>query len=151
MSKTIFPKKSATVTAKTTEERKQSEFFINLGFRKTYGEGEDAVERFVNIPLFITADNIQQGIERVSKNCSKNSPEEWLEFIQDQILLGEDIVALFSEVPEGQSIVNKEIPEDHELGYLANLEVQFVHKDMHKADIVSTLKDANARRASFGK
>lgn len=137
------------VVAKSTEERKPSEFFINLGFKKVYGEGEDAVERFVQIPLFITADNIQQGIERTRKNCSANSPEEWLEFIQDQITLGEDLVALFSEIGEGQSIVNKDIPEDHELSYFANLQVQFVHKDMHKAPVVSKPTDVKARRASF--
>lgn len=140
---------TASVTKVENSEKKISEFYINLGFRKVYGEGDDAVERFVNIPLFITADNIDQGIERVRKNCSKNSPEEWLEFIEDQIMLGEDIKTLFAEIPEGNNAVNKDIPEDHDLAYLADLEVQFVHKDMHKEDVVTSPKDASERRKGF--
>lgn len=140
---------SVTVTKVENAERKISEFYINLGFRKVYGEGDEAVERFVNIPLFITADNIDQGIERVRKNCSKNSPEDWLEFIEDQIMLGEDIKALFAEIPEGTNAVNKDIPEEHDLSYLADLEVQFVHKDIHQKDLVDVPKDVNERRKGF--
>ena len=142
-------KTSVSVTKVENGEKKISEFYINLGFRKVYGEGDDAVERFVNIPLFITADNIDQGIERARKNCSKNSPDDWVEFIEDQIMLGEDIKALFAEIPEGNNAVNKDIPEDHALSYLADLEVQFVHKDMNSKEIATLPKDASERRKGF--
>lgn len=144
---TLF-NKSTTVT-KTTETAKKepSEFFINIGFTKVYGD----TERFINIPVVITADNIQAGIEKVQKSCSQNSPDDWKEFTEDRMVLGQDIVQLFSEIPVGQMITNMDIPDDHNLSYLKNLEVQFVHRDTNKAPVVEQPKDVVERRKSFGK
>lgn len=133
------------VTAKTTEEKQPAEFFINIGFKKTYGD----VERFVNIPLYITADNIRASMERVERSCGTNSPEDWVEFTQDRLMLGEDLIALFAQIPEGQNIVNKDIPADHDLNYFSDLEVQFVHKDMHKENAVSKPANVTERRNAF--
>ena len=140
------PNKPA-VTPKPETERKPSEFFINIGFAKQYGDQQ----RFVNIPVVITADTIREGIERVQKACGVNSPDDWVEFTEDRMMLGEDIINLFSEIPEGNQIVNKDIPSDHELAYLQDLEVQFVHKDMHKAPAVVKPADVKERRAGFGR
>lgn len=128
------------------QERAPSEFFINIGFRKMY----DDQERFVQIPVVITADNIRKGIESVQKHAGKNSPDDWLEFIDDRVMLGEDIVALFSELDEGSSVVNKEIPDTHELAYLQDLEVQFIHRDMSEKTYQPATKASVAdRRKAF--
>lgn len=126
----------------TKQERNQSEFFINVGFRKMY---EDQ-ERFVQIPVVITADNIQKGIESVQKLVGKNSPDDWLEFIDDRVMLGEDIIALFSELGEGNSVVNKEIPDNHDLAYLQDLEIQFIHRDMSEKTYQPATKASVAER-----
>lgn len=126
----------------TKQERTPSEFFINVGFRKMY---EDQ-ERFVQIPVVITADNIQKGIESVQKLAGKNSPDDWLEFIDDRVMLGEDIIALFSELGEGNSVVNKEIPDDHDLAYLQDLEIQFIHRDMSEKTYQPATKASIAER-----
>lgn len=139
------PNKPTAVTAKSTEEKAPAEFFINIGFKKVYGD----VERFVNIPLYITADNIRSSMERVEKNCNPNAPEDWVEFTQDRLMLGEDLIALFAQIPEGQNIVNKDIPEKHDLAYFADLEVQFVHKDMHRENTVQKPTNVTERRNSF--
>lgn len=129
------------------EERQPSEYFINIGFTVTNGE----TERFVNIPVVITADNIDKGIELVRKSCGTNAPDEWKQFTEQRILLGEDIKDLFSQLEAGTQIVNKDIPEDNELAYLRDLEVQFVHRNLNKETVVVNKDDKKALRASFGR
>lgn len=126
------------------QEREPSKLFINLGFEKQYGEEV----RFVNIPLVLTADQIQQGIENLQKSVGANSPDEWREFVADRLLLAKDVQSLFEQMDGGTQLVNTDIPEDHELGYLSGLQIQFVHrKDKEQIEFKDV--DAKDRRKAF--
>lgn len=141
----LFKKANKIQPAQTQrQEREPSKLFINLGFEKQYGEEI----RFVNIPLVLTADQIQQGIDNLQKSVSANSPDEWREFIADRLLLAKDVQSLFEQMDEGTQLVNTDIPEYHELGYLSGLQVQFVHrKDKEQIEFKDV--DAKDRRKAF--
>lgn len=131
--KSRFQSKSAQTTAQTNE-REQSELFINLGITIDI----DGKETFVNLPLTLTADRLAESIEKQSKLIGANSPASWIELVEGRIAIAEAVQALFNALDKGESVRSDEIdPENGEFGFLSNLEIQFT-KRAEKAEVETT-------------
>lgn len=136
MSKFAF-KKTTTANVKATEEKQQNLLFINLGLPVTIGEEE----HFINLPLSLTADNLDKAIESVKGRIGKNTPAEMVEIFEGKIAIAEAVQALFEQIEAGQAVSANEIdPENDEFGFLANIEVQFF-----KAEPKSEVDTGNAK------
>lgn len=119
MSKLTFKK---TTTVKATEDKQQNVLFINLGLPVTIGDEE----HFINLPLSLTADNLNKAIESVKGRIGKNTPAEMVEVFEGKIAIAEAVQSLFGAMADGQAVNSKEIdPEDESFGFLANMEIQF--------------------------
>lgn len=106
-------------------EREPSELFINLGLPIEI-EGKEV---FVNLPLTLTADRLEDVIEKQVKLINPNSPNSWVELIEGRILIAEAVKTLFSKLEAGESVNNKEIdPENEDFGFLSDLQVQFTRR-----------------------
>lgn len=114
------------VNNKATETQPtQSELFINLGFTIEI-EGEPT---FVNLPLTLTADRLDEVIERQTKSISVNSPNSWVELVEGRIALAEAVQALFNKLETGESVKADEIdPNNSDFGFLSGLEIQFTRR-----------------------
>lgn len=141
---TIF-KKTTTANVKATEEKQQNLLFINLGLPVKIIEGE---EHFINLPLSLTADNLDKAIESVKGRIGKNTPAEMIEIFEGKIAIAEAVQALFQKMEDGESVSAKDIdPEDDKFGFLSDIEVRFfkvlpkeaVDTSNAKADIRSKL------------
>ena len=143
--KTIF-KKTTTANVKATEEKQQNLLFINLGLPVKIIEGE---EHFINLPLSLTADNLDKAIESVKGRIGKNTPAEMVEIFEGKIAIAEAVQALFQELGDGESVSAKDIdPENNEFGFLSNIEVQFV-KVLPKEAVDTSNAKADIRSKLF--
>ena len=143
--KTIF-KKTTTANVKATEEKQQNLLFINLGLPVKIIEGE---EHFINLPLSLTADNLDKAIESVKGRISKNTPADMIEIFEGKIAIAEAVQALFQEMEDGESVSAKDIdPENDEFGFLSNIEVQFV-KVLPKEAVDTSNAKADIRSKLF--
>ena len=141
---TIF-KKTTTANVKATEEKQQNLLFINLGLPVKI-EGE---EHFINLPLSLTADNLDKAIESVKGRIGKNTPAEMIEVFEGKIAIAEAVQALFQEMEDGESVSAKDIdPENDEFGFLSNIEVQFV-KVLPKEAVDTSSAKADIRSKLF--
>lgn len=134
MSKFAFKK---TTTVKSSDEKVQNVLFINLGLPVQINNEE----HFINLPLSLTADNLDKAIESVKGRISKNTPSEMIEVFEGKIAIAEAVQALFKAMADGQAVNSKEIdPEDENFGFLSHLEVQF-----YKAEPKSEVDTSNAK------
>lgn len=142
MSKLTFKK---TTTVKATEEKQQNVLFINLGLPVEIN-GE---EHFINLPLSLTADNLDKAIESVKGRIGKNTPAEMVEVFEGKIAIAEAVQALFGAMADGQAVNSKEIdPEDESFGFLSNIEVQF-YKAEPKTEVDTGNAKADIRKKLF--
>lgn len=141
--KTLF-KKTTTANVKAIEEKQQNQLFINLGLPVEI-EGE---QHFINLPLSLTADNLNKAIESVKGRIGKNTPTDMVEIFEGKIAIAEAVQALFEQMDEGQAVSAKDIdPDNDEFGFLSSIEVQFfkaepkgeVDTSSAKADILSLI------------
>lgn len=143
MSKFAF--KKVTTTKPATEEKQVNQLFINLGLPITIGEEE----HFINLPLSLTADNLDKAIESVKGRIGKNTPADMVEIFEGKIAIAEAVQSLFEAMEEGQAVSAKEInPEDDSFGFLANIEVQFF-KAEPKVEIDTGNAKADIRKKLF--
>ena len=134
--KTIF-KKTTTANVKATEEKQQNLLFINLGLPVEIA-GE---QHFINLPLSLTADNLDKAIESVKGRIGKNTPPEMIEIFEGKIAIAEAVQALFQEMEDGESVSAKDIdPENDEFGFLSDIEVQFFKAEPKEAVDTSNAK-----------
>lgn len=142
MSKFAFKK---TTTVKATEEKVQNVLFINLGLPVTIGDEE----HFINLPLSLTADNLDKAIESVKGRIGKNTPAEMVEVFEGKIAIAEAVQSLFGAMEDGQAVNSKEIdPEDDTFGFLSNIEVQF-YKAEPKGEVDTGNAKADIRKKLF--
>ena len=142
--KTIF-KKTTTANVKATEEKQQNLLFINLGLPVKI-EGE---EHFINLPLSLTADNLDKAIESVKGRIGNNTPPEMIEIFEGKIAIAEAVQALFQELGDGESVSAKDIdPENDEFGFLSNIEVHFF-KALPKEEVDTSSAKADIRSKLF--
>lgn len=143
MSKAIF--KKVTTAKSATEEKQANQLFINLGLPVTIGKEE----HFINLPLSLTADNLDKAIESVKGRIGKNTPAEMVEIFEGKIAIAEAVQALFEAMAEGQAVSAKDInPEDDNFGFLANIEVQFF-KAEPKGEVDTGNAKADIRKKLF--
>lgn len=117
-------------TSATNTEKQQNQLYINLGFEIEI-EGE---MQFVNLPLSLTADNLDKAIESVRGRINKNTPSHMVEVLEGKCAIAEAVKALFKEVEEGQSVKASDIdPDDEAFGFLAGLEIQFFRAETKQA------------------
>lgn len=112
---------------KQTNEKEQiiSDLFINIGIPVVI----DDKNTFVNIPLTLTADRLEEVLEKQAKLIGANSPNSWVELIEGRIALGEAVMKLFNAMDKGQSVTASDIdPDNPDFGFLANLEIQFAKR-----------------------
>ena len=142
MSKLTFKK---TTTVKATEEKVQNVLFINLGLPVEI----DGEEHFINLPLSLTADNLDKAIESVKNRIGKNTPADMVEIFEGKIAIAEAVQSLFGAMQDGQAVNAKDIdPEDENFGFLANMEIQFF-KAEPKAEVDTGNAKADIRKKLF--
>lgn len=132
-------------TVKSSDEKVQNLMYINLGLPVEIN-GE---QHFINLPLSLTADNLDKAIESVKNRIGKNTPPEMVEVFEGKIAIAEAVQALFNAMADGQAVNSKEIdPEDDTFGFLANLEVQFF-KAEPKAEVDTSTAKSDIRSKLF--
>lgn len=142
--KQIF-KKTTTANKSAETEKQQNQLFINLGLPVEIN-GE---QHFINLPLSLTADNLDKAIESVKGRISKNTPTDMIEIFEGKVAIAEAVQALFEQMEEGQAVSANEIdPENDEFGFLANLEVQFF-KAEPKVEVDTGNAKADIRKKLF--
>ena len=121
--KALFAKKD-TATSAENSDKPQAKMFINIGFPVEI-QGE---QQFVELPLSLTADNLDKAIETVRKRMSSNTPDNVVEIFEGKIAIAEAVQALFNVLPEGDEVLASDInPESEDFGFLSNLQVRFYH------------------------
>lgn len=117
--------RQAQQTNKENKEQVISDLFINIGIPVVI----DDKDTFVNIPLTLTADRLEEILEKQAKLIGANSPDSWVELVEGRIALGEAVMKLFNALDKGQAVTASEIdPENPDFGFLANLEIQFAKR-----------------------
>lgn len=133
----IFTK--GTVQAKSTEttEKQKAQLYINLGFPVTVGDKEV----FIELPLSLTADNLDKAIQTVKNNIKPTSPESIVEILQGKIAIAEAVQAVFKAIPEGEEIIQDHIdPDNEQFGFLSGLKVRFYRAHSEEKVDTSTKK-----------
>lgn len=114
----IFNKKSTN----QTETKQQNKLFINVGIPVNI----DGQSVFIDLPLSITADNIEKAIETVQKRINDKTPSNIIEVMEGKVVIAEAVQALFSVMEEGQEVLSTEIDSNNEdFGCLNQLQVRF--------------------------
>lgn len=120
MSNSIFSMSSVPSRVKSTsaqEERAPRKLWINLGIPVTLGEKQT----FINLPLVLTADDLESAIERETKKLKNSSTDEFTAIQEGKILIANQVQELFAKLQDGQSILASEAEQE----LVKRLQIQF--------------------------
>lgn len=119
MSTNIFPKQAKKEQAET---KQQNKLFVNVGIPVEI----DGQQVFIDLPLSITADNIDKAIETVQKRINEKTPSNIVEVMEGKVVIAEAVQSLFNAMEEGQEVLSTDIDNNNEhFGCLNQLQVRF--------------------------
>lgn len=138
--------KSVFSTMKNKEEDKvPNKLFINLGIPVLIADSEtgEETETFINLPLTLTADSLEDVIANEQHKLNRSNSEKFQAIQTGKIVLAELVKELFERLEPGQSMTTADCAESEEFVTLSNLQIQFYHSQ----DVVA--KDNTAVKANI--